>query len=1630
MLHSSISGSILLGFSGILVALVLAGSATAQTATYHLHKEASSTSGLNQLKTANPDASTIAVTSANLKNLATGEYVVKAFDTQSGVPNTAGVIPAASTVTFTLWMSKTANVGTMFPRAKLNLNNAAGAALCSSTGSTALTTTLTKYTLSCTTATNISMAATDRFYLWVGVNLTAVSSSNFQASLNVEGTLNGNYDSQIIAPLPITPPSISSLSATSGTVGTSITVSGSNFGASQGTSTLTFNGVAATPTSWSASSIVAPVPAAATTGPVVVAVKGVPGNGVTFTVKPKINSLSPTSGPVATAITISGTTFGATQGTSMVTFNGTTAIPTSWNATTIVVPVPANATTGSVIVTVAGQASNAVTFTVTSKINSLSPTSGTVGTSITISGSTFGATQGASTVTFNGTAATPTSWSAASIAVPVPAGASTGQVIVTVSGQASNGVTFTVRPKINTLLPSSGAIGDSVTINGSAFGATQRTSTVTFNGTTASPTSWNATSIVTQVPPSTLTGPVVVTVGGQASSGITFTVTPKINNLSPAEGVIGTSITISGTSFGSTQGSSTVTFNGTTAAPTSWSNTSIAVPVPAGAASGLVSVTVNGSASNGVNFTVAARIDGVTPTSGNIGTPVTINGSGFGATQGSSTLTFNGAAATPTSWSNTSIVAPVPAGASTGPVIVSVGSSPSNGITFTVVSTGGISGRITAADGTTPITGATVKAFQGANHAATTTTNSSGDYSITAVQAGTYTITASASGYGMKSKGLVIVAGGATTTADLSLDAIVNGPVSYIYDPLGRLVSTVGPTETVVYSYDAVGNLLSISRQSSNQVAIVQLSPGSGPIGATVTISGTGFSATANQNTVAFNGVAAAITSATTTQIVASVPAGATTGPVTVTSPAGSANSATAFTVTGDQGAPTISSFTPTIGSVTTPVTVSGNNFDTAAANNKVKFNGVNAGAFSATATSIDTSVPAVGSGRISVTTPNGTATSSGDFFVLPTGSAASDFQVMGRINFPGSQTVTITTAGKKAMLLFDGLAGQRFSLDPTNNNIGISTLSIFKPDGTLWTAKQMYTWSANFFETQNFPVTGTYTIILDTNTYYSGSMTLNLYNVPPDVAGPIAFGVATPVTLTTPGQNARLTFSGTAGQKVSLNASGVTIISSSLAFLKPDGSTLTSTGLNTSGNFIDSQTLPVTGTYTVLLDPTGGYSGNATLTLYDSSDLILPITPGGSAVTVTTTIPGQNAKLSFSGAAGQRIALNIPNISFPIYGGYIYLRNSAGTTLAQVQAYSSTTNGFIDTQTLPAADTYYVLVDQNYMGTGSVVLALYDVPSDATGAISIGGSPVNLTTTTPGQNGSLSFTGNSGQKVSLTYTRSMALMNVNTNVTIKKPDGTTLAGPVPMGPNTGLFDQQTLPTTGIYSIFADPYIENTGMMTFTLFDAGDATATITPGGPPVTITTTVPGQNGRITFSGTAGQKVSLALSNVSLNAAVSILNPDGSSLAYLYYLNSYGDFIDTKTLPATGTYTILIDAGYTSTGSVTLTLYDDADITGAVAIGGAPLSLTFTAPGQDAILTFSGTAGQQVTVRITNNVFYNATVRLNAPDGSMLTQGWTSTASLNLPTQTLPVTGTYSITINPAGAAVGHMDVNVTTP
>jgi hypothetical protein len=78
----------------------------------------------------------------------------------------------------------------------------------------------------------------------------------------------------------------------------------------------------------------------------------------------------------------------------------------------------------------------------------------------------------------------------------------------------------------------------------------------------------------------------------------------------------------------------------------------------------------------------ALKILGINPPAAPVGETVSVRGVGFGATKGTSTITFNGVLASPMSWSDTLIVTPVPVGATNGDVVVTVGAEQSNGFPF------------------------------------------------------------------------------------------------------------------------------------------------------------------------------------------------------------------------------------------------------------------------------------------------------------------------------------------------------------------------------------------------------------------------------------------------------------------------------------------------------------------------------------------------------------------------------------------------------------------------------------------------------------------------------------------------------------------------------------------------------------------------------------------------------------------------------------------------------------------------------------------------------------------------------------------------------------------------------------
>jgi hypothetical protein len=509
------------------------------------------------------------------------------------------------------------------------------------------------------------------------------------------------------------------------------------------------------------------------------------------------------------------------------------------------------------------------------------------------------------------------------------------------------------------------------------------------------------------------------------------------------------------------------------------------------------------------------------------------------------------------------------------------------------------------------------------------------------------------------------------------------------------------------------------------------------------------------------------------------------------------------------------------------------------------------------------------------------------------------------------------------------------------------------------------------------------------------------------------------PVTVTTAGETVPVRFSGTAGERVSLALSNVTIMVGQASLVAPSGATLASSYAGSGGGFVDATTLPATGAYTINVAPLVG-TGSMTLTLYDvPPDATASAAPGGGAVSLPIGTPGQNGRVTFTAGAGQRVSLQLSNVTISFATLAILKPDGSPVDSGRYLGSGST---FVDTTTLPTAGTYSIVLDPQGAATGSASILIYDVPPDAGGPITLG-TPTSFSTTVPGQNARLTFSGTAGQRVSLKISSSTYS---SATAALLGPGGVSVGGSTFFGTSGGFVDARALPSNGIYTLVIDPPYATTGSATITLYDVPpDLSGTIAPGGAPVSPSISTPGQNAKYTFNGTAGQRISVKVGPSSLSMAyLSITGPNGATVVSGTLFSTYETFVDTKILPATGTYTLTVDPYNEATGSATVTLYDvPADAAGTTTVGGPPQTISIATPGQNGKVTFTGTPGQAVKLTLSDVSISISFVSILKPDGTTLVSGslvGTFGSTINT---TTPVAGTYTIVIDPQYASTGNM-------
>ncbi len=203
--------------------------------------------------------------------------------------------------------------------------------------------------------------------------------------------------------------------------------------------------------------------------------------------------------------------------------------------------------------------------------------------------------------------------------------------------------------------------------------------------------------------------------------------------------------------------------------------------------------------------------------------------------------------------------------------------------------------------------------------------------------------------------------------------------------------------------------------------ALASFSPATGPVGTTVTITGTNLT---GATALTLNGVAVTgFTVADAATLTFVVPAGATSGLIGVTTPGGTATSTSAFTVTVPVAVPTIASFTPATGGPGTTVTITGTNLTGATAVSIGPLAIASYTVVSATTiTLVVPSSPGSVTGFLQVVTPGGTATSATTFNLVLATLASQALPGLAVYPNPATDylTVTLPQAGAATVALRD----------------------------------------------------------------------------------------------------------------------------------------------------------------------------------------------------------------------------------------------------------------------------------------------------------------------------------------------------------------------------------------------------------------------------------------------------------------------------------------------------------------------------------------------------------------------------------------------------------------------------------
>jgi hypothetical protein len=444
--------------------------------------------------------------------------------------------------------------------------------------------------------------------------------------------------------------------------GTRITLHGTGFAARATGDRVFVNGTTARVLTGTATEITFDVPAAATTGTILVDVHGA-GRAYSTTAlvvlpAPTVAAMEPASGVVGSEVHIHGTGFGTDIRQVVATMHEAPLTLRNATDTEITVAIPPGAVSDRISIAIHGLppvlTHDRFDVLAPVTVTSFSPEQGGTGTEVTIVGSGFSTTAAHDVVTLAGLPCQVLRASATELHVRIPNAAS-GPLDVQVhhagSARTSRPFVLTNPPTIASFEPAAGAPGTVVHVHGTQFGETPGIVTVAFGGTAGAIQTITSTQIDVTVPQGAATGRITVTVRlqGAATSATDFRVLApmSVTGIEPGAAYPGQTIVVRGVGLAAEGIGATFTGSHHPATVTARTTSEMRVVVPADAQTGPLTLRTDDGRTSEAAFTLAPTPSGVgvtemLPACTHVGCAVVVRGYGFAARPTGETVTIAG----------------------------------------------------------------------------------------------------------------------------------------------------------------------------------------------------------------------------------------------------------------------------------------------------------------------------------------------------------------------------------------------------------------------------------------------------------------------------------------------------------------------------------------------------------------------------------------------------------------------------------------------------------------------------------------------------------------------------------------------------------------------------------------------------------------------------------------------------------------------------------------------------------------------------------------------------------------------------------------------------------------------------